>query len=616
LKCLEKDPENRYQSAKELAIDLRRLQTGVLQADVMRSPRSASQPRFRFWTQKSVRYVAPLIVATAAILLLLALSRYWNSLLQKPQLPEKKYIAVLPFASDGADPNVGALSHGLAEALTAKLTQLGDRYSVQVVPPSEIRTMSITSSEQAHADLGVNLVLEGSLRQSGSKVRVTYNLVDVNTRRVLRADTITTEAGESFALEDGVVDSALRALDLELGTQERQALVSHGTSQPAAYDFYLRARGYLQEYQNLENIDSAIEVFGRALDRDPNFSLAYAGLGESYWQKYELTHDRQWVAKALEACQRASAGGYGHICLGTVYNGTGKYEEARTEFERVLQRDSTSDDAYRGLGLAYERMGKFDEAEQTYRRAIQVRPDYWGGYNVLGAFLHRRARYDEAAKIFAQVIALAPDNVRGYSNLGAMMLLQGRYGDAVPLLQRAVAIRPSFELYSNLGTTLFYLHRFPEAAEAYEQAARLDPRNHMVQGNLGDAYFWIPARRTDSINAYRRAIALSLEELQVNPRDAATIGHVAKYHAMLGERNLALEYLQRGMAIAPDDPELLFEAAVIHQQLGEPERALYWLAKSLKRGFSATTAKDDPVFGMLRTDQRFQRLIGQATLTN
>ncbi len=133
---------------------------------------------------------------------------------------------------------------------------------------------------QAHTELGVNLALEGSIRQSGGKVRVVYDLVDAGTRgKVLRADAITADVSDPFALEDRVVDSALRALQLELSAPERKTLASRGTSQPAAYDFYLRGRGYLQEYQNPENVESAIELFQRALERDPNFVLAHARAG-------------------------------------------------------------------------------------------------------------------------------------------------------------------------------------------------------------------------------------------------------------------------------------------------------------------------------------------------
>ena len=83
----------------------------------------------------------------------------------------------------------------------------------------------------------------------------------------------------------------MKSLELELAPQERDALTDHGTIRPAAYDFYLQGRGYLRDYQKPESIDSAITVFTKALDQDPDYALALAGLGEAYWQKYRLTRD-------------------------------------------------------------------------------------------------------------------------------------------------------------------------------------------------------------------------------------------------------------------------------------------------------------------------------------
>jgi serine/threonine-protein kinase len=419
-KMLAKSPEERYATAADLLVDLRALQHEVGHPSI--SPIELPTPR---WLETAARLGIALVLAVLALLVLSGVSRHWKSWLDISELPAKKNLAVLPFAAADIDPDSRAFSQGLAETLTAKLSQLGDRYPLQVVSPSEIRTLATASIEQVRANLGVNLVLEGSFHQSGTKVRVNYNLVDAQTQRVLRADTITADAADPFALEDRVVNSALRALDLELSAQERNALASRGTSQPVAYDFYVRGRGYLQEYQKPENIESAIQLFTRALESDPNFALGYAGLGESYWQKYKHTHDGEWVAKALEACQRANMTGFGYNCLGTVYNGTGKYEEAASEFQHVLQTDRTNDDAYRGLAFAYEHLGKMTEAEDTYRRAISARPEYWAGYSWLGAFFYRGARYDEASLMFAQVIKLAPDNARGYSNLcGAYIMAE------------------------------------------------------------------------------------------------------------------------------------------------------------------------------------------------
>jgi len=381
-KMLAKSPEQRYATAADLLVDLHAVPREVGRVALV----PALQAVRRRW-KTQVRFAAAAAVLALLILVVAGLLYRWKPWVAAPELPQKKYLAVLPFGAASTDADARAFARGLTEALTAKLSQLGDRYPLQVVSPREPPEVPVASAGQARAELGANLVLEGSIRQSGSQVRVVYQLVDAENLRVLRADTITANAADPFALEDRVVGSGVRALNLELDRQEKAILTSKGTTQPVAYDFYLRGRGYLQEYQKAESIESAIEVFRRALDRDPNFALAYAGLGEGYWHKYELTHQPEWVAKALDACQRATSTDEGRTCLGTVYNGTGKYEEASVEFQHALEADKSDQNAYRGLASAYEHLGKMAEAEQAYRNAIKLRPEYWGGYNWLGVFL-------------------------------------------------------------------------------------------------------------------------------------------------------------------------------------------------------------------------------------
>jgi eukaryotic-like serine/threonine-protein kinase len=593
-RMLAKDPQARYASAADLLVDLRVLQGGVSHPSVWQS-----QPEIRRRLKSAAR------PGITLLLVVLALSTIpWPGM---PKLPDKKHLAVLPFVPAADDPEARAFSKGLTETLTAKLTQLTDRYPIQVVSPSEVGKLSTASVVQARSELGVNLVLEGSFHRSGSRVRVVYDLVDASTHGVLRADTVTADVGDPFVLEDRVVESALAALELELSTQDRKTLAVRGTSQSAAYDFYLTGRGYLQEYQKPENVESAIELFRRALERDPKFALAYAGLGESYWLKYEVTHDRGWVAKALEACQ--SANGQGYTCLGTVYNGTGKYEEAADAFQKALQTDATSDSAYRGLGFAYEHLGKMEDAEQTYRSAIHVRPEYWAGYNWLGGYLYRQGRYEEAARQFEQVTERAPDNFRGYNNLGGAYIALARYAEVIPLCERSIRIRPTADAYSQLGTVHFYLRRFPEAALAYEQAVKMDESERYLWGNLGDALYWVPGRRQESVAAYRKAITLGEEQLRVNPRNATLLSYLAVYHAMLGEQQAAWANLKQSLALAPGNPEVRFNGALVANQLGDASRAIAWLRQALDSGLQADQIRNSPNFDNLHSSKPFQELL-------
>ncbi len=610
-KMLAKSPAERYVSAADLLVDLRAAQHVMTRPPAI-PDRIPPAPRRKRWALASALGALLVVLGIAAIAFLPQLRQrfYWfdHAVGAAP-----KNLAVLPFQAIGGAAENQAFCDGITETLTAKMTQLTMGRALQVVPSRELRTRRISSAQEARKELGVSLVLEGSIHRSGSVVRVNYALVDTGMLRQLRADTITADASDPFAVQDRVADGLVRMLELELKPQERQALQTHGTQVAGANDFYLQGRGYLQNYDKPENINNAISVFNQALSLDSNYAVAYAGLGEAYWRKYEAGKETSWLASARQACERAlsldAKLAPAHVCLGTLDNGTGEYPRAAAEFQRALETEPTSDDAYRGLGLAYERLNSLDQAERTFRQAIALRPHYWAGYSWLGAFYYRHARYGEAQEMFRQVVALAPDSLLGYSSLGAIYVQEGRYAEAIAVLAREVAIRPTARAYSNLATAYFYQRRFVDAARTYEEALKLDGRNYGLWGNLGDAYFWIPGKRANAASAYQQAIALAKEKLLVNQKDAYLLGNLALYFAMRGERTPALANLEKALRLSPGDPEVRFKSALVHNQFDETNQTLGWLEKALAAGYSSTRVRDTPNFNALQSHPRFQELL-------
>jgi len=613
-KCLEKDPQNRYQTTRELAENLSRLDRDKRPVPTAGRTRIGHQLSSVRVNKKALLWaagIAAVFLATAAVLGPLQ-QQLWSGLGLSP-IPRAKQVAVLPFNVVGSDPETAAFSAGLTETLTAKLTQLTGDPSLQVVPATEIRAKHISTVDDARKEFGANLALEGSLHKSGEQVRVNYILVDAQTRRQIRAGSLTVAATDPFGAQDAVVDGAIRMLELKVQGRERQALESHGTQVARAYDYYLQGRGYLQNYDRVENLDSAIQVFERALALDPRYALAYAGLGDAYWKKYENSKEPAWIERSREACQQAnrleSRLSSAHGCLGTLYAGTGKYQEAAREFERAVENEPTNDNASHGLADAYQHLGKLQDAEATYRRAIELRPHYWSNYSWLGVFFYRQARYREAAEMFNQVVALAPDSFVGYSNLGATYVEQGRYAEAITVLERSIGIRPIAYGYTNLGNAYFFLRRYEEADRAYEQAVKLAEKESFLWWNLGDGYYWTPGRRSQAVAAYRQASAIAREELGVNPKDSYAYGVLAICHAMLGEKKPALDALQQGLKLSPGNPFLLFQAALVYNQFEEPEKAIDWLSKALAAGYSPSRARDLPNFDHLRAKPQFQELL-------
>jgi len=613
-RMLAKDPDQRYATAGELVQELHAVERSLKRL-------------VDFWcnAREGFRESRLFQAVAAGLLLCILVLPFWiyrdriQRWLEPPPkeiralVPEKKNLVVLPFQMTASDPETQVYADGLTESVTDKLTQLTAASNLQVAPASEVRSLHIKTAQEARKELGANVVLAGTIYSSGTTLRIFYYLVDATTSKQLRTDTIEAEASDPFAFQDRIFEGALRMLELEVKPAEPRAMAKQGTQIPRAYDLYFQGRGYLQNFDKVENIDSAITVFQSALSLDVNYSLAYAGLGEAYWKKFEITKNKQWIETARQSCQRAlgldSGLATAHRCLGIVHEGTGEYQQAILEFNRALATEPTSDDAYRELASVYEKLGDSNNAEQTYFQAIKLRPHYWAGYHWLGRFYFRRGRYPEAVTQLEQVLALTPDNGQAYYSLGGIYLVMGRYEDSVAMLRKAIALRPTYQAYSNLGTTLLRLHRFHEATSMFEQALTYGNPDYIAYGNLAQAYYWSDGNNEKTRKMYERAISFAQEELKVNDRDSAAHVMLAIYHAMLNEEPQALTHLRRALQLNSEDPEYLALAATVHNQLGRRREALDWLEKAVAQGFSKTEVRNIVEFDTLREEPRYKAIM-------
>jgi eukaryotic-like serine/threonine-protein kinase len=557
-RMLAKNPQERYPTAKGAAEELTWIARSGSAPTAPVLPAIESPAPRRGW-----RRVALGAMAAVAVVALLAAIGPVRRTVERwfaagAGAPGERQLAVLPFTARGGTAAQQAFAAGLTDAVTARLTELSATHSLAVVPESEIFARKVDSPDMARRQFGVNLVLTGSLQQAGGQIRVTYALVDARTQRQLNARTKTFREGDPFAVEDDVSTGVLDMLQLQLKPAERKTFEAKGTDKPGAYAFYLQGMGYLNNYERPEDVANAISVFEHALAIDPQYAGAYAGLGQAIWQRYQQTQDAQWIATSEQACGRALAIdpnlAEGHICLGAVANGTGKYQEAAAQFQKALAVEPTNDGAYRGLAAAYEKLGRTAEAEQTYQEAMQLRPQYWAGYTWLGIFYFRQGRYPDAERMFQQVVALAPDSFRGYYDLGAVYAQMGDFAKAVPALERSIEIRPNDVAYTNLGVADFFLHRYHEAVANFQKAVELQPKNYLGWRNLGDGYFWAPGMREKAGAAYRKSIDLAEDALKVNPRDAYVYEILAICQAMSGESQPALQSLAKALELAPGDP--------------------------------------------------------------
>ncbi len=598
-RCLAKSPTQRFASTRDLAQELRRQEDSLDDPahDVVTEPLSPLPPRRR-----------PTALALAALVaLLLVLGGLLAGRAPRPPAaPTQKQLAVLPFVAPAQDTESQALSDGVVETLTSKLTQLqrfhGDLW---VVPASEVRQAEVTSASAARRTFGVSLVLTGSIQRVGERLRVTANLVDAGTLRQLRASSLDQGDSDLLGLQDGLVTEVAEMLDLEIGEDARQSLSAGSTAIAAAYELYVRGRGFLQRYEQPESLDRAISSFQAALQRDPGYALAYAGLGEAYWRKFELEHDPAAAELAQKSCQRAvelnDMLAPVHVTLGVIHREMGRHQEALSALQRALALDPASAEAYQELGRLYVAEGEADQAEATYRKAIELRPSYWSGHNHLGSFYWRQGRYQEAEREFRKVIELTPDNTLGYSNLGVMYFLLGRYDEAVALLRRSVEIKPNAPAYSNLATVLFYRGDYTAAARGFEKVVELEDQGYEWWANLGRAYHYAPGERAKAPAAFRRAIELAERTRALTPKDPRVLIALADCHAMLGETAPAREQAAEALRQAPHDVDIAYQVGVLYVQIGEGSRGIPLIVTALRGGYPLPQATWE--IGRLRADE-------------
>jgi serine/threonine-protein kinase len=617
-KCLIKNRDLRYQSAADVHRDLLHLKKDYESGKSLKSVRVATT-----WSPKRKRRLA----AAAAVVLMLAAVAVWaprvlhrlassgSAIGQSISLvPQRKSIAVLPFAEVAGDPKMTAFGKGLLENVTAKLSQLSANHDLEVISARTLEDKKVTTLADAKKEFGVSLGLTMSLEQAGDLVRAAYSLTDAKSGKNLAGAQITAPVSDLFTIEDQVANGVAAALKISLRSDEKQAFGAHFTSQPEAYQYFVQGRGYLQNWLKPENLTSAEIVFKQALKLDPNFGQAQAGLGQTYWLKYRLGKQKRWIAPAQQACNKAidlgNAGAEGHMCLGLLEDGTGQYEKAAEQLQQAVQLDPTNDRAYTSLAGAYQHLNQPEKAEETYKRAIAVRPQYWRVYSFLGSFYIAQAEYEKAATMFARAAELDPESYLAFNNVGAALLYAGKDDEARQAFEKSIALRPSHDAYSNMAVAQFRLRQFEKSVLNFRESLKFDDNNYQTWGSMGDAAYYGGDTAT-AMESYRKAIALAEQQLKVNPRDATVLGDLASYYSMLGDRKQALSYLDRSLQLGPGDKDLLLNAAVVYNQLRETGTALEWLSKALAAGYSRSVVATGAPFDNLHDNPRYQALMQQ-----
>jgi len=615
-KMLKKNTSDRYQTTAEILDDLKIVNKDPDgEAKILRQKTGTKKSSGSFSNKKKI------IAAVSVLTLLIFLSsflpsglEFLKSLLGFNTAPTEQHLLVLPLTNIGGDENKQAFCDGLMETFSSKLTQIEQfQGSLWVVPASEVIRNKIKSPAEAYQHYGVNLVVTGSLQFFNELLRLTLNLVDAENLRQINSSVIDVKEKNISSLQDKSVIKLLEMLHIELEPELKDILSAGGTDVPEAYEYYVRGRGYLQRYESVENIEQATNLFKLATESDPRYALAYAGLGEALWRNYEATKDIGFVELAEKECEKGfeldSMLAPVNVTLGIIYSGTGKYDHAIDHLNRALSNDPSNAAAFRELAKVYETIERFSEAERIFKRVISLKPDYWAGYNDLGVYYYKRGRYEDAIEQFKMVTKLTPDNYRGYNNLGGIYYMLQRHEDAREMFERSLSIHKSYNIYSNLATLYFIEGKYEDAARSYEHALEMNDNDYRVWGNLAAAYYWIPGKKNEAINTFKHAIKIAEERLKINSKDPNVISSLAGYYSEIGNKKKSMNLLKQSLDLAPDNVEVMYQAATTYEKLGMREEALLWIGKAIENGYPRSEIENQPELKLLINDERYKQLL-------
>ncbi|KAB8062875.1 serine/threonine-protein kinase [Janthinobacterium violaceinigrum] len=361
----------------------------------------------------------------------------------------------------------------------------------------------------------------------------------------------------------------------------------------------------------------AIEQFSTVLKHNPSSAAATAGLSIAYSQRYVGNgRDETWLQRADASAQQAlsldNQLALTHVAQAWVHELKGRPDAALSASASALNLDPQNLLALVGKARVLMATKQFNLSQSTIDSAQHLYPQERLFQLLQGMVHYRQGNYKDAENAFRKAIELDPQSSNAYAYLNAVLLRLDRNDEALRVLQQGLQIQPHWELYNNLGTSLFAKADYLGAVEAFKNAvssSKGSPNTYLLWANLADAQRWIPAQAAMSKDSYRRAISLLTPVLQRRQDNATFHSQMALYRAYIGETQEALARLKHALEISGDVADVQFRAALTHELIGNHGEALAALQQAAKLGYPLNLIETAPDLLNLRRDARYQQFI-------
>jgi serine/threonine-protein kinase len=564
-KALTKDREERYQTMKDLLIDLRALKrklevdaeidrtlspelrqtqssaagstaSGIAAGTISKTSAPSASSAEYIVTGIRQHKVAAVTVVMALVVGAIGLAYYLYARNTEVAIDS---IAVLPFQNAGGDPNIEYLSDGISESLINSLSQIQRLRVIARSTAFRFKAKDI-DPQQVGRELNVRSVLTGRVRQAGDRLNIQVDLVDTSTGAQLWGEEYERHVADALAIKQSIAREITEKLRLRLSGNEQEQLARRDTTNTEAYQFYLRGRYYWNK-RTADGLKKAIEEFQHAVERDPNYALGYVGLADCYLllEQYAGVPSNESLPKAKAAADRA------------------------------LQIDESLAEAHTSLAKVHEFSWQWAEADKEYRRAISLNSNYPTAHHWYSIYLRVVGRFSEAAKEIDRAFELDPLSPVISINVSDIYTLRGDFDAAIERSKKTI------ELY-------------PDYPGGYETLAK--------------AY---AGKRQ-----YSEAIAELSKAVEVSGRASWYLSELGYCYALAGKHAEALAILKEMEARYAKRETNAFNVALLHLGLGNKDRAFAWLEKDFEtRNGVLEDIAYDPYFSLLRDDPRYADLL-------